>query len=255
MSSDTQTGGPVAGWYPDPLEQADLRWFDGSGWTDQTREHPQAAASAEPVAAAEVEAEAESAPTAATSPASRRPGRRAIIGIVVGVAVLALGAWLLLGRGGDEASTDSSAGSNAGSAQELPEGVQGQVEGTPTLGDPQAAIDAASQQAAWDAIESINAGMQTCSVRNEDGGYKGCTPAVLIEVSPSLRPVLESCGTPGGGCVKLIGTDGYEVRVQDTFAPPRTWIEIHAAGDSVTRTCEPAGCTDSGTWDPEADDS
>jgi hypothetical protein len=31
-----ESGGPPAGWYPDPQGQARLRYWDGSGWTDQT---------------------------------------------------------------------------------------------------------------------------------------------------------------------------------------------------------------------------
>ncbi len=47
----THPPGIEDGWYPDPLGQADLRWWDGSAWTDQT--HNQAvpvakAASSEP---------------------------------------------------------------------------------------------------------------------------------------------------------------------------------------------------------------
>ena len=31
-----ETGGPPAGWYPDPQGEARLRYWDGSGWTGQT---------------------------------------------------------------------------------------------------------------------------------------------------------------------------------------------------------------------------
>jgi hypothetical protein len=31
------TGGPVAGWYPDPADQARLRFWDGLEWTEHTR--------------------------------------------------------------------------------------------------------------------------------------------------------------------------------------------------------------------------
>lgn len=39
-----------AGWYPDPGEQHELRWFDGSGWTDEvmTRPRPAVAAASSP---------------------------------------------------------------------------------------------------------------------------------------------------------------------------------------------------------------
>lgn len=40
--SDQADGPPAEGWYSDPQGQADLRWWDGSSWTDHTsrREPP-----------------------------------------------------------------------------------------------------------------------------------------------------------------------------------------------------------------------
>jgi hypothetical protein len=35
-ASGGEGGGPPAGWYPDPQGQARLRYWDGSGWTEQT---------------------------------------------------------------------------------------------------------------------------------------------------------------------------------------------------------------------------
>lgn len=32
---EPQTGAGSAGWYPDPTERHDLRFFDGKQWTDQ----------------------------------------------------------------------------------------------------------------------------------------------------------------------------------------------------------------------------
>lgn len=34
---------PAAGWYPDPILQAPLRWWDGAGWSERTMEEPQPA--------------------------------------------------------------------------------------------------------------------------------------------------------------------------------------------------------------------
>ncbi|MEA2169859.1 MAG: hypothetical protein QOF76_3159 [Solirubrobacteraceae bacterium] len=54
MSVATTTG-PNPGWYPDPHSPAQLRWWNGAGWTESTQELPRGAASAptpapEPVA-------------------------------------------------------------------------------------------------------------------------------------------------------------------------------------------------------------
>ena len=36
-----QPAGPSPGWYHDPWKRATLRWFDGSDWTENTREPQQ----------------------------------------------------------------------------------------------------------------------------------------------------------------------------------------------------------------------
>jgi len=36
-SAGPATGGPAAGWYPDPQGQAGLRWWDGGRWTEHTK--------------------------------------------------------------------------------------------------------------------------------------------------------------------------------------------------------------------------
>lgn len=38
------TSTPVAGWYPDPADSSQMRWWDGAAWTAQTRSIPQPAA-------------------------------------------------------------------------------------------------------------------------------------------------------------------------------------------------------------------
>jgi hypothetical protein len=34
--SDLLSAAPAAGWYPDPMAEAQLRWWDGAGWTERT---------------------------------------------------------------------------------------------------------------------------------------------------------------------------------------------------------------------------
>lgn len=62
----SETGSPVAGWYEDPQDAANVRWWDGIGWTDHTQarpsEHP--SVPADPAPAAPVVA-----PTPAATPA------------------------------------------------------------------------------------------------------------------------------------------------------------------------------------------
>lgn len=35
--TETTSGQPIAGWYPDPSAPHQLRWWDGSSWSDQTQ--------------------------------------------------------------------------------------------------------------------------------------------------------------------------------------------------------------------------
>jgi hypothetical protein len=37
-ASTAQTAGPIAGWYDDPAEQRRLRYWDGSRWSDDTKD-------------------------------------------------------------------------------------------------------------------------------------------------------------------------------------------------------------------------
>ena len=68
MSNPTDT--PAAAWYPDPQTSGQVRWWDGTKWTEhvsaaaQAVETPEQAAQADP-AAAEPEPTPESAPVAA----------------------------------------------------------------------------------------------------------------------------------------------------------------------------------------------
>ena len=84
MNEQSSGQSPAQGWYTDPHNASQLRWWDGTAWTDHT--HPPAgetaaaaapAAQAEPAAAAATHAAATPAasaqPAAATTPAQRTP--------------------------------------------------------------------------------------------------------------------------------------------------------------------------------------
>jgi len=57
------TAAPVAGWYPDPVSEELLRWWDGAGWREETVPRPQTAPAAAPQPAMSF-AESRFAPTA-----------------------------------------------------------------------------------------------------------------------------------------------------------------------------------------------
>lgn len=46
--SDLMTAAPAAGWYPDPISEQLLRWWDGAGWQEQTLPRLAATTAAKP---------------------------------------------------------------------------------------------------------------------------------------------------------------------------------------------------------------
>jgi hypothetical protein len=92
---------PVPGWYPDPSSSARLRWWDGSRWTDDTRDLPGHAAPPPPSGPSgpgpDVGFDYRAAPTARTAaapPPAAGPDRTwiswASIGAVIAVALAAV---------------------------------------------------------------------------------------------------------------------------------------------------------------------
>ncbi|PWJ65264.1 DUF2510 domain-containing protein [Rathayibacter iranicus] len=51
-STDGESTGPRAGWYPDPAGSSRQRWWDGSSWTESLRDAPAAAPTTPPIAPA-----------------------------------------------------------------------------------------------------------------------------------------------------------------------------------------------------------
>ena len=89
MTIDDQ-GSRAAGWYPDPLEQQESRYWDGSTWTEHVA--TQGVSSASPIGAA-----AQSVSVGAAAPAKRSPAGRAksrAVLILIGGGLMAVGALL-----------------------------------------------------------------------------------------------------------------------------------------------------------------
>jgi hypothetical protein len=66
-----QSGQPAQGWYADPNDPSQLRWWDGSAWTEHTHGGAEAAPAAEAAAAPQAATPAtQQAPAASTTSAS-----------------------------------------------------------------------------------------------------------------------------------------------------------------------------------------
>lgn len=229
--------GPREGWYGDPSDPARLRWWDGAGWTEHTRERP--------AAAEEPTAEPEPAPPEAPSPApedadadeerKRReaaellamrmpasepdpedPTRRAIPWLIGGILLLlALGATaIFLNNSGEE---------------DLP------IISTPPIDQADATADADAQALAQEAQTAIE------SYANSNGGsYEGATPEDLARIAPRLS----------GAALTVDGNEtNYSVSVES--ASGNAFTITRDDGGLTTLTCgDPAtgACPASGFW-------
>lgn len=100
MNADTP-----AGWHPDPHGAPQLRWWDGTNWTDHT--HPLTPASATGASTAAPESATQpGAPPVDGPPTSHQRSRAPLVifGAVAALAVLGAGLFLLLRDNGDDVS-------------------------------------------------------------------------------------------------------------------------------------------------------
>ena len=234
----------AAGWYPDPHHQAELRWHDGTNWTEHL--HGEASAP-EPGAAPSL------TPVPAAAP---RTSGLAIASLVL--ALLGFGLFAVIFGAIALRQIGKSAGALTGRGLAIAGIVVGVVWGflmfailmavaVPTfLAQKEAALDT---QARANVKQVVNA-VESCAVVNTDGSYTGCTAAKLAQAEPGLAPLLARCGTAGGACVTIApDAMGYRVSVATAATGPRAaeFVEEHRADGTITRTCAGAACR-TGTW-------
>lgn len=108
---DKESSSPTAGWYDDPLKQEDLRWFDGTAWTDHTRAHPASVATNTPYS---------------PSSLSQISKKTRVIGLFVLILLLGAIAYLGFGIGkGDTPASSPSSTSKPESYESLEPGIAG----------------------------------------------------------------------------------------------------------------------------------
>ena len=130
------SGEHPAAWYPDPNKPQQLRWWDGSKWTDhvhapQAPDGPQAAS-----------APAQPPPSAGAPPRQKKAWyKRTWVMITAGIVALIVIISAASGGGGDSGSTsgNENAGSNENAADQSPSSQEAAPQGTP--GKPNEATD------------------------------------------------------------------------------------------------------------------
>lgn len=130
---------PREGWYPDPLGEADLRRWDGTAWTAETR--------ADPTAATDDRTAASERPEASHA-RERRTGVPLVLGVVALLAGVAAVLWYL-GVFGDDSTVDGSLAGEDAAQEEV--GGEG-ADDVPAAQDPSDApseLEVPEGAAAW----------------------------------------------------------------------------------------------------------
>ncbi len=205
--------GPREGWYGDPEEPARLRWWDGSRWTEHTRERPGEA----PAPETDRRAQELLAMPVPSVPPPDDPTRRLLPWLIGGlVLLLALGATgIVLGSSEDE--------------NEPP------VTTTPPI-DPEAESADATAQAL---VRTAQTAIETWAT-DHGGSYDAATPEELIRIEPGLN---------GATLTVDAAETNYSVSVESTSGGTFTITRDDAGG--MTFTCAPpaaGACPASGFW-------
>lgn len=266
-----------SGWYPDPWKQAELRWHDGADWTGQVHGDvppPEPAVAPVPPSPSPIQLHGEqpaqpqvasvprvpaapalptAAPTAQpmTSASSGTSGKAiaslvtALIGIPFVPVVLGILALREIGRAGGRLGGRglAIAGIVLGSLAFVWIAILLAV-AIPTF---MAQKNAATGTQAKANAKQLVTAVESCAATSPSGSYTGCTGAVIATNTRALEPLLQRCGQPGGGCIQMIGTNGYEVSTMSVGTTPTTFRERHGEDGSIVKTCSGPECA-TGTW-------
>lgn len=233
MSDPTSASNPAPGWYQDP-SGPDLRWWDGSTWTEHTHGHVETESAADASAATATESAAPAAGSPSSSapdpdalmamygarpvsttdrPSSSSAGYRNLL-IVLGLGLVAIVlALVLLGGGDDEGGALEDA---------TPEQLEASASETQSL--------ARTAQTSAETFATDNA-----------GSYEGMTPEDLVRIEPTLE----------GADIELSSDRAsYSITVADPVSGGD--FTIARDGSGVTSFgCTPEGtssCPTGGNW-------
>ena len=224
------------GWYPDPHRQAELRWHDGTNWTEHL--HGQASVPA-PGAA----------PTLTAVPvAEARTSGMAIASLVL--ALLGFGLFAVIFGAIALRQIGKSAGALTGRGLALAGIIVGVVWGFLMFAILMAIAvptflmqkeNALGTRAKANAKQLVNA-VEACAAGSTSGSYAGCTPDQVAQAEPALRSKLARCGAPGGLCLVLAPDGlGYTVRSTTAGTPSTTYtVQFTADGEVLTGCSGPA---------------
>ena len=229
------------GWYPDPHARAELRWHDGTTWTEHT--HGAAAGAAAPPGAV----------LTAVPAAQAKTSKAAIWALVTGLLGVAivptiLGAVALRNinraRGSLTGQGLAIAGIILGVLNVLVFAILLAV-AIPTF---LAQKDAALSSKAKASVLQVASGVESCAAATTDGTYTGCDAAGVAEAEPAVSDLLDRCGSPGGVCVELEdGGTGYSVSGQTVGPDVTTFTATQSSDGTRSRTCDGPACA-TGSW-------
>jgi hypothetical protein len=231
---------PAAGWYPDPQDPRQQRWFDGTQWT----QHLQPSPGAGPVYPVSTMGMAQPHPTTSNLAIAALGFAFALpfVGFVLGIVSLV-----------SIKKSATSAQPKSGNGFAIAALVVSVVWGL-LLTSVLMAVAIPTFLAQKSTATSVQAKAnikESCAVGNLDGSYTGCLAGARLD--PGLQAALrKGCAVPGGVCITPIGTQGYEVRAMATGSGGKVVTFTRTAGEDgrVRNSCSPkdARTCPAGTW-------